>query len=103
MGSRIGWRTNRYRPAVFRSFTITENLENEHSSATVKCEINGFITHATVDSGAGCSIISSDVLNKIKERNLNMSKAFKGLIDASGNNMDAVGSITLKLEIKVVS
>ena len=66
---------------------------------TVKCIIKRLLTHATIDSGAECSVLSKDVLNKFIKPDLNILKPTKNLIDASGNIMDVVGTVLLPVKV----
>ena len=36
-----------------------------HDTVMLKCTLGGLTINAMVDSGAGCSVISSDILNEI--------------------------------------
>ena len=63
---------------------------------TVKYVIKELLTH---DSGAGCSVLSKDVLEKIIEPDLNILKPTTNLIDASGNIMDVVGTVLLPVKV----
>ena len=68
-----------------------------HDTVMLKCTLGGLSINAMVDSGAGCSVISSDILNKI--RKANTVKTDKVLVDASGNDMNIIGVIMLPVKI----
>ena len=62
----------------------------------MKCVIKKLITNAIVDSGAHCSIISSDILSKVSEDILQTEKV---LLDASGNYMNVIGKVILPIKV----
>ena len=89
------------KPFSAQSVDKVNIVENEHSSVTINCKINDFDLHATIDSGASCSVISHDVLKRINMHNSdNLLKSNVSLIDASGNSMDVDGVIKLLVLIK---
>ena len=65
----------------------------------MKCIVHGRNLNALVDSGAGCSIISKSIFDKLHKHN-GISRSDKILVDASGNDMNVMG--TTHLQVKVV-
>ena len=69
------------------------------STVVLKAEIDNHLTNVLLDSGAGVSIIDSESLKR-----LNITKQITptsaNLIDASGNQMNILGKVTLSILIK---
>ena len=76
-----------------------DTLNDERSTAVVKCVIKELLTHATIDWDAGCPLLSKDVLDEIIEPDFNILKPTKNLIDTSGNIMDIVGTVWLPIKV----
>ena len=65
----------------------------------MKAELNGQLTNVLLDSGAGVSIIDERSLKRLKG-SATRSNLDENLIDASGNKMDIVGKVCIKVLIK---
>ena len=65
----------------------------EYARVTLKCNINSVVCNTLVDSGASCSVIDKNKLDNLGS--FPISKTINPLVDASGNNMDVVGSVLL--------
>ena len=63
------------------------------NTVTLGVKINNIPVHAVLDSGAGCSVIDLGSVEKLS-LSQNIIQANHKLIDASGNTMDIIGSIT---------
>ena len=79
---------------------VTEEFTNdERSTFYIKCAIKDFKANVLLDSGAGCSVISVDILHKLTMTEKDICRADKILLDASGNNMNIVGKIVLPVQV----
>ena len=63
------------------------------NTVTLGVKMNNIPVHAVLDSGAGCSVIDLGSVEKLG-LSQNIIQASHKLIDASGNNMDIIGTIT---------
>ena len=81
-----------------KKLNISEHDRNV-STVILKAELNGQLTNVLLDSGAGVSIIDERSLNRLKG-SAAISNLDEDLIDASGNKMDIVGKVCIKVLIK---
>ena len=81
-----------------KKLNISEDDRNV-STVILKAELNGQLTNMLLDSGAGVSIIDERSLNRLKGLAA-ISNLDENLIDASGNKMDIVGKVCIKVLIK---
>ena len=64
---------------------------------TLRCSLKGVSLNCMVDSGAGCSLITKGVLQRIP--NVKLSPADKTLKDASQNIISLIGKVTIPVTI----
>ena len=69
------------------------------STVILKAELNGQLTNVLLDSGAGVSIIDERSLNQLKG-SVEKFHVGENLIDASGNRVDIVGKVRVKVLFK---
>ena len=63
------------------------------NTVTLGVKMNNIPVHAILDSNAGCSVIDLGYVEKLG-LGQNIIRANHKLIDASGNTMDIIGTIT---------
>ena len=62
--------------------------------------LNNVTVNTLIDSGAGVSIVDIDTVNRIGLRGqINISSDSNELIDASGNQMNIIGSVTIDVQL----
>ena len=69
------------------------------STVVLKAIIDNHLTTALLDSGAGVSIIDSESLKRLNITK-HVTPTIDTLIDASGNQMNILGKVTLTILIK---
>ena len=74
----------------------SEKPTTEYDTVTLKCNIEGTVSNVLVDSGACSSVIDVETLKGFGS--FPISKTDKSLVDASGNSMQVIGTVSLSIQ-----